>query len=66
MTIIAKALQNVSILTVFNIISNNSVGNNEADDIATALSHVQYLQFYHITPNYKSYILVVTVLRQWA
>ena len=49
-TKIAKALQNVSTLTVFNI-SNNSVDEEAADDIAKVLSHNNKLQKLYLSNN---------------
>ena len=47
---IAKALQNISTLTVFNI-SNNNVGEETADDIATVLSHNTKLKELYLNRN---------------
>ena len=54
MSELAKALQCISTLTVLSI-SNNSVGEDAADDIA---------QVYFITLNYKSYTSIITTSRQ--
>ena len=47
---IAKALQNISTLTVFSI-GNNNVGEETADDIATVLSHNAKLKELYLNSN---------------